>query len=450
MLSTSFAAHISFKIDKSSLSVTFNQALCTGCNSCVRACKSVAGQNVLALQTIDSKQYIATRSKKDLSLTNCVGCGQCTLACGTGAFSEVDSTQVLAEKLKEKPKKTFIVQVAPAVRVNLSEMLGYKPGSVTTGQLVSSLKKIGFDFVYDTTFSADLTIVEEANELVDRIKSNKTLPMFTSCCPGWVNYVEKSAPKLIPSLSSCKSPMGMLSALIKSDFLSQKKLDKKDIYSVAIMPCTAKKDEAKNGETDLVLTTRELGKLIKKLKIDYKKLPETNFDSLYGKSTGAGIIFGASGGVLDAAVRTAYKYVTGKELQRIEFDEIRAGKDGIKFGQVDFDGLNVKVAVVQGLANAMKLITQIEKKDPAVEGLKFVEVMACPGGCVNGGGSPKAKTKKIVELRESTLFDLDKGAELRFSHSNPEVHDLYERLLKSPGSGEAHHLLHTKFTNRKQ
>nr|AGM32961.1 Fe-hydrogenase [Coptotermes formosanus] len=281
--------------------------------------------------------------------------------------------------------------------------------------------------------------------------------MFTSCCPAWVNYVEKSNPQLIPNLSSCKSPMSMLGALIKTDFAKIKKIDPRSIVSVSIMPCTAKKDEARRSElsdesgqnTDIVISTRELARLIKSKKIDYKKIPDQKYDKLYAEYTGGGVIFGSSGGVMEAALRSAYQILTGNPLSQLDILPIRAGKDGIKFSEVHINGSTVKVAVCQGVANAKKLVEKIQKKDPSVADLKFVEVMACPGGCVNGGGSSKAKNAKAVQDRAGALYKLDSNLKQRVSLDNSELKEFYRRSLKGFGSHEAHEILHTHFKSKK-
>ncbi|MDR2388007.1 MAG: [FeFe] hydrogenase, group A, partial [Deltaproteobacteria bacterium] len=403
MLSTCRAvrfAGISPAIDLSTNSIQLDRSKCIGCGLCVKACKTIAGQGILSIVQVDGKKKVTTTTGKLFQETGCIKCGQCTLACGPGALMEKDEISVIEAVLANPAGKTIVVQTAPAIRINLCDGLGLPAGSIGTGKMVTALKKLGFNYVFDTNFAADLTIVEEASELVSRLtKGTGPLPMFTSCCPAWINYIEQHDASLIPNLSTCRSPLAMISAVIKSDWAKLKGLAPSQIYSVAIMPCTAKKDEVARQqftergyrETDLVLSTRELIRLIKKKKINFKTLPETDFDPCYSIGSGAGAIFCGSGGVMEAAVRSAYYFVTGKTLAPLDLPALRGAKDGIKVVTADFDGAKVGVAVAQGIANAMSLIAKIRAKDPALSDVKFVEVMACPGGCVCGGGSPRAK-----------------------------------------------------------
>lgn len=455
----SFAAGASPSPDNSTNALTLDRSKCVSCGLCVKTCKTVAGQGVLKLVKAGSKKLVGTANGKPLQETNCVKCGQCTLVCGPGALMEKDQISVLEDILANPQGKTIICETAPAVRINLCDAMGLPAGTIGTGKMVSALKKLGFNYVFDTNFAADVTIVEEATELVGRLTKGGTLPMFTSCCPAWVNYVEQSAPEMIPHLSSCRSPMGMFGAIIKSDWAQQKGLKPNQIYHVAIMPCTAKKDEIEreqfkmedgNKEIDLVITVRELMRLLKKRKINFKQLPDTEFDRCYSIGSGAGAIFCGSGGVMEAAVRSAYTFLTKKPMENLNLTAVRGEKDGIKITTADFDGVKVDVAVAQGIANAMKLIKMIKDKDPKVANVKFCEVMACPGGCVCGGGSTKAKTKKAVQQRVAAVYKIDEKSQFRRSHENPELIEMYKRFMGEPNGHNAHHYLHTHFKNRKQ
>jgi NADH-quinone oxidoreductase subunit G len=447
-------AKLSPAIDLTTNSLKLDRAKCISCGLCVKACKTIAGQGVLALTKGPDGKKISTATGLALQETKCIKCGQCTLACGPAAIAEKDQVQDLEAVLQNRDGRTLVVMTAPAIRINLCDGFGLPAGSIGTGKMVTVLKRLGFNYVFDTNFAADLCIVEEATELVSRItKGTGPLPMFTSCCPAWVNYVEQSDPSLIPHLSTCRSPLGMHSSIIKSDWARLKGLTAQQIYNVAIMPCTAKKDEIAREqlrsrgypETDLVLTTRELIRLIKKKKINFKALPDTDFDPCYSIGSGAGAIFCGSGGVMEAAVRTAYTLLTKKSLKSLDFPSLRGAKDGVKITTVDFDGTKVGVAVAQGIANAQKLIAKIKGKDPSVANVAFVEIMGCPGGCVCGGGSPKAKTKKAIDARVDAVYKIDSGSAVRTSHENPEVKEFYARFGGKPNGHVAHEYLHTHF-----
>lgn len=449
-------AKLSISPDNTTNSLTLDRTKCVSCGMCVKACKTTAGQGVLKLVEENGKKVVTTVSGKTLQETSCIKCGQCTLGCPTNALMEKDQISEVEKVLANPQGRVLVCHTAPSIRVNLSDALGLPAGTISTGKMVTALKMLGFQYVFDTNFSADLTIVEEATELVQRLTTNSgPLPMFTSCCPAWVNYVEQSDPKLIPHLSSCRSPMGMLSALIKSEFAESKGAKPSQIYNVAIMPCVGKKDEAarealrtEDGvpETDVVLSTRELMRMIKKKKINFKNLSDTPFDKTYGESTGAGAIFGVSGGVMEAAVRSAYTFVTGNPMENVDFVPVRGPKDGIKIATCDINGTKVGVAVAQGVANAKKLIKKIRDHDPDVADVKFVEVMACPGGCVCGGGSTKAKTKAQIQKRVDAIYSIDKKSEHRRSHENQEIKELYDRMFDGKyGSHKTHKYLHTHF-----
>ena len=438
--------------DMSSLAIQFQMEKCIGCTACVRACSNIAGQDIL---DCEKKKKAHTASGKLLSDTNCISCGQCTLACPTGAITERFDKDELKNLLKNKNGKIMTCQFAPAIRINTAEALGIPAGTISTGKIITALKMLGFDYVFDTNFGADLTIVEEATEFVHRLNDpDAVFPMFTSCCPAWVNYIEKSRPDLIPHLSSCRSPLAMLSSVVKNVFPKKIGVERSKIYHVAFMPCTAKKDEIRRpqfeDETDLVITSRELAQMIKEAKIDFKSLPESEGDTIYSEYSGGGAIFCATGGVMEAAIRSAYKFITGKEMIPLELKAVRGANEGIKTASVDINGIKVNVAVAQGIKNAMDLISKVESKEPGFENIHFLEVMACPGGCVMGGGSPKAKGKKVVEKRLNATYEIDESLPKRISQDNVQLQALYNESIDGEfGSHYAHELFHTYHTNRK-
>ena len=438
--------------DDSSLAIQFDMEKCIGCTSCVRACSNIAGQDILECE---KKGKAHTASGKLLSDTDCISCGQCSLACPKQAITEKFDKEEVTKVLQNKNGKIVVCQFAPAIRINTAEALGVPAGQISTGKIVTALKMLGFDYIFDTNFSADMTIVEEATELVHRLNDpDAVLPMFTSCCPAWVNYLEKSRPDLLPHLSSCRSPLAMLSSVIKNVFPKKIGVERERIYNVAIMPCTAKKDEIRrpqfSDETDSVLTSRELAQMIKDAKIDFKNLEETPLDTVYSEFTGGGAIFCATGGVMEAAVRSAYKFITGKDMVPMELKPVRGTKDGIKTATVDINGIKVNVAVAHGIKNAMELLDKISKKEPGFENIHFLEVMACPGGCAMGGGSPKAKGKKGVEQRLDATYSIDDNIEKRVPQDNDQLNELYEESFDGEyGSHYAHELLHTYYTNRR-
>ena len=438
--------------DESSLAIQFNMEKCIGCTSCVRACSNIAGQDILECE---KKGKAHTASGKLLSDTHCISCGQCSLACAKQAITEHFDKEEVTNVLKNKNGKLVVCQFAPAIRINMAEALGVPAGQISTGKIVTALKMLGFDYIFDTNFSADMTIVEEATELIHRLNDpDAVLPMFTSCCPAWVNYIEKSRPDLIPHLSSCRSPLAMLSSVIKNVFPKKIGVERERIYNVAIMPCTAKKDEIRrpqfSDETDAVVTSRELAQMIKDAKIDFKNLEETPLDTIYSEFTGGGAIFCATGGVMEAAVRSAYKFITGKDMVPMELKAVRGTKEGIKTAIVDINGIKVNVAVAHGIKNAMDLLAKIKAKEPGFENIQFLEVMACPGGCAMGGGSPKAKGKKGVEQRLDATYSIDDNIEKRVPQDNEQLNKLYEESFDGEyGSHYAHELLHTYYTNRK-
>lgn len=430
-------------------SIVRDPSKCIRCGRCIRACKDVQGIAALTYAGRSNDIVVTTAFNKPMEKTDCVLCGQCSLVCPTGAIVEKDDTQKVLDAL-QNPKKHVIVQVAPAVRVALGDAFGMQPGAIMTRQMVTALKLLGFDSVFDTNFGADLTIMEEGYEFLNRLNNDGVLPMMTSCSPGWVNYVEKHFPDYRDHLSSAKSPMSMFGAIAKTYYPEKAGLDVKDIVTVAVMPCTAKKYEAsrpemgRNGQqdVDIVLTTRELIKLIKYVGLSLTELPESDFDSPLGVGSGAGAIFGATGGVMEAALRTVYEKVTGKTLKKLEFTAVR-GFEGIKEATVTINGRDIRLAVVHTLKNARKIMEQVKK---GISPYDFIEVMACPGGCIGGGGQPIGTTNAIRQKRMAALYEIDKNMPLRKSHENPEIITLYKDFLGEPLSEKAHELLHTTYT----
>lgn len=444
-----------FKIDKprhidiSSPALIRDQAKCILCGRCVRVCEEVMGVSAIDFIGRGSSTRIGTAFDLGVSLSTCISCGQCIVACPTGALREQSHTQYVMDALAN-PKKVVIVQHAPSVSVTLGEYFGLRPGTDVDGMLVAALRKIGFDYVFDTAFGADLTIMEEASELVARIKGGGVLPMMTSCSPGWVNYVETFKPELIPNLSTCKSPQQMLGALVKSYFAQQQGVAPEDVFSVAVMPCTAKKGERARPElrdaegladVDAVITTRELARLIRKRGIELAELEPEPADDLFGTRSSAGKIFGATGGVMEAALRTAYKLITGTELDNLVFQKVR-GLDGIKEASVAIDGLTLNVAVANGVGNAHKLIDEMQAGERHYD---FVEVMTCPGGCIAGGGQPRPVDVTRIRARMAALYDIDRKETLRVSHKNPAIQRLYSEFLGEPLGEKSHELLHTTY-----
>lgn len=430
---------------------------CILCRRCVAVCSKVQDVAVIAPARRGFATHIACAFESDLADAPCVACGQCVAVCPTGALHEREEIDNVRDAINN-PEKVVVVAAAPAVRAAIGEEFGYPIGTNTEGKMFTAMRMLGFDKVFDVNFGADLTIMEEANELLYRVKEGGTLPMFTSCSPGWIRYVEYYYPELIPNLSSCKSPMQLFGATVKTYWAQKEGIDPKNIYVVGVMPCTAKKfektreNESASGypDVDAVLTTRELAKMIKTSGILYNELPDGTFDNPLGEFTGAGVIFGATGGVMEAALRTAAEELTGKPLDNIEFKQVR-GIKGIKEAEYDLNGVKVKVAVASGLTNAKQLCEKIKKGECDYT---FVEVMCCPGGCVNGGGQPiqSAYTRRQVDLRSrraKALYDEDKKAVIRKSHENEGVQRLYKEFFGEPGSHKAHEILHTSYVDRK-
>ncbi len=432
-----------------------NNAKCVLCRRCVAACQNqhvaVIGANNRGFDT-----EIGCAFEQPLDAVSCVACGQCVVSCPTGALTEKDNTQDVIDAIND-PEKIVIVQTAPAVRAALGEEFGLPIGTNVEGKMAAALRRLGFDKVFDTDFGADMTIMEEAHEFIDRVKNGGTLPMITSCSPGWIKFCEHYYPDLIEHLSSCKSPQNMTGALIKTWYAEKENLDPQKIVSVSIMPCTAKKfeikrdDEAAAGlpDVDISLTTRELARLIKKAQLNFNALPDEKFDDAMGVSTGAAVIFGATGGVMEAALRTAADVLTGESQESIDYTEIR-GTEGIKEAVYNVAGMDVKVAVASGLSNADKILKKVRAGEADYQ---FIEIMCCPGGCVNGGGQPVQSANAwayndIKTLRAKALYDKDKAMPLRKSHDNPAVKKCYEEFLGEPGSHKAHEILHTSYVKR--
>lgn len=442
---------IKLPIDESNPSIVRDPNKCIKCGRCVEVCHEV--QSVGAIYNINrsSGMRIAPAFDKKLNSVKCVYCGQCINVCPVGAIYEKEDYERVWMALEDE-NKHVIVQIAPAVRVALGEEFGMEPGSILTGKIVSFLKKIGFDRVFDTNFTADLTIMEEGHELLHRITGGGKLPMLTSCSPGWIRYMEFFYPDLIKHLSSCKSPQQMFGSLAKSYYAEKFNLKPENIVVVSIMPCTAKKSEAVRDEmqlngypdVDIVITTRELASMIKQSGIMLEALPPEDFDLPFGISTGAGAVFGASGGVMEAALRTVYEVVSGKPLEQLDFTSLR-GTEGLKEAKVKIGDMTVKVAVVSGLSNARRLLDMIREGRCDYH---FIEVMCCPGGCIGGGGQPIPSSNSTREKRIAAIYRIDQQSSMRKSHENPIVAALYDEFLEKPLSEVSHRYLHTHYSDK--
>ncbi len=444
-----------YEFDDSAAHMIRDNNKCILCRRCVAACDaqkvSVIGANARGFDT-----HISSAFDKDLADVSCVSCGQCIVNCPTGALREKDDTDRVLAAIND-PEKFVVVQTAPSIRVTLGECFDMHIGSNVEGKMVAALRRLGFDRVFDTDFAADLTIMEEANEFIERVKNGGVLPMITSCSPGWIKYCEHYYPELIPHLSTCKSPQQMFGATIKTWYAQKMGMDPKNIVVVGIMPCTAKKFETgrenQNAsgypDVDYALTTRELGRMIESAGIYFKKLPDEKFDSPLGEATGAAVIFGATGGVMEAALRTASEILTGRELDSVDFTEVRGTAD-IKEATYNIGGMDVKVCAASGIANAHEIMERIKN---GTANYHFIEIMGCPGGCVNGGGQPiqHAVVRNFVDLkglRAAALYDADKNLPIRKSHESPAIKAVYEEFFGEPGSHKAHEVLHTSYTPR--
>jgi NADH-quinone oxidoreductase subunit G len=443
--------------DTSSASIVLDPEKCIKCGRCVQVCQDLQG--VFALEFIGRGDgtVMAPAAMLQLDDSPCVRCGQCVVHCPVGAIYEKDEIDLFRDAVAD-PEKQVVVQIAPSIRVGLSESFGLPPGTVTTKKIYSALRKLGAVAVHDTNFGADLTIIEEGSELLGRIQNGGALPQFTSCCPAWVDYIEKYYPDLLEYVSSAKSPMQMHGAIQKTYFAEKAEIDPAKMFTVAIMPCTAKKFESERDESmhasgyrdvDLVLTTREFARLIKGSGIDFLALDEEEADDPLGEYSGAGTIFGATGGVMEAAVRSAYHFATGKELANVEIESVR-GLEEIKKGVVDFDGTPVRVAVVHGLSHIAELLDEVREAKAKGEQApyEFIEVMACRGGCIAGGGQPYGATDILRKERAAGLYRDDKNSEVRCSHQNESINKLYDQFLGEPLGEKAHHLLHTTYVDR--
>lgn len=435
-------------IDLKNPSLVRDMSKCIKCGRCVEVCSEIQGINAITSGSRSKEFEITTAFNKPINETKCVLCGQCSLVCPVGAiYEKEDITRVQAAL--DNPDIHVVVQTAPAVRVSIGEEFGLAPGAVSTGKLVAALHRLGFNKVFDTDFSADLTIMEEGNELLERLQQGGTLPMITSCSPGWINYIEQFYPELIPHLSTCKSPQQMFGALAKTYYAEKTGISPDKIFVVSIMPCIAKKFESARPEmnssgfrdVDAVLTTRELGRMITNAFIDFNVLIDEEFDAPLGISTGAGVIFGASGGVMEAALRTVYEIVTKEELDKLDFEEVRGFK-GIKEAEVNIGGTILKVAIANSLKNARIILEKIKTGECDY---KFIEVMCCPGGCIGGGGQPFGTKNITREARIKSIYEIDKSMPLRKSHKNPTILKLYDEFLGKPLSHKSHQLLHTHY-----
>ena len=445
-----------YELDYSAVHMIRDNNKCILCRRCVAVCEKVQGVGVIGANNRGFATSIGSAFEMGLGETSCVSCGQCIAVCPTGALTEKDYTDEILEAIAD-PTKHVVVQTAPAVRAALGEEFGLPIGTDVEGKMAAALRRIGFDKVFDTNFSADLTIMEEAHEFLDRVKNGGVLPLITSCSPGWIKYCEHYFPDMTENLSSCKSPQQMFGAITKTYYAQKMGLDPKDIVCVSVMPCTAKKFEigrdnqnaAGVPDVDIAITTRELARLIKRCGLNFNYLPDEGFDDPLGESTGAAVIFGATGGVMEAALRTAVEVLTGEELQKLDFEEVR-GTAGIKEATYSVAGLDVKVAVASGLNNARELLEKVKSGEADYH---FIEIMGCPGGCVNGGGQPQvpADVRNFVDvkaLRAKVLYNNDAKQTVRKSHENPSVKRLYEEFLGEPGSHKAHEILHTTYVKR--
>lgn len=439
---TRFDPKKKYKVDLGA-AVVRNDNLCVNCGRCVKVCAEIQSTWAIDFARRGHHEHVTPYFEHDLNDVACTKCGQCIAACPVTAISEREHLSEVIKVLKD-PKKHVVVQTAPSIRVTLGEEFDMAPGTIVKGKMVAALRRCGFDKVFDTNLGADMTIMEESAELLRRVSNNGPFPMITTCCPAWIKFMEHFYHDLLPNMSTCKSPHEMLGVLTKKYYAKNNKIKEKDVVVVSVMPCTAKKFESTRPElksmVDYVLTTREVAKLIRHFKIDFKNLPDEDFDPALGISTGAAAVFGATGGVMEAALRTAYETGTGKKLTKIEFDQLR-GMDGIKQGTIMINGKEIKFAAANGLANARELL---KRKDD----FHFIEMMACPGGCINGGGQPLPYSKDKVIKRIEAIYREDANLPLRKSHENPIVQKIYKDFLEHPLSEKSEKLLHTKYFKR--
>ncbi|MEI8085209.1 MAG: NADH-dependent [FeFe] hydrogenase, group A6 [Paludibacter sp.] len=453
------------ELDYSSLSLVRDPDKCILCGRCVAVCSEMQTVKAIDFSGRGQKSHISTYLDLGMGIVACTNCGQCALVCPTGAITEKSAVNEVWEAL-HNPEKIVLVQTAPAIRVGIGETIGMDYGSLVTGKMVAGLRRLGFSKVFDTNFAADLTIIEEGHELIHRIKNKGVLPMITSCSPGWIKFIEHFFPASLKHLSTCKSPQQMFGAIAKTYYAEKTGIDPRNIVVVSIMPCTAKKYEARRPEmdsayhywhkklnlteaehfydVDYALTTRELGRMFKESGVDFTNLQEEHFDNPLGTSTGAAAVFGVTGGVMEAALRTAYEVFTGLTLSKVDFENVR-GMEGIKEAEIDLNGTKIKVAVAHTLKNARTLLEQIEK---GTSPYTFIEVMTCPGGCLGGGGQPIPTNADIRKKRAAAIYQEDMNKEIRKSHENPEIVNLYEDFLGRPLGEKSHHLLHTKYLDR--
>jgi NADP-reducing hydrogenase subunit HndD len=443
-------------VDTSSPSIVRDPSKCILCGRCISVCSKVQGVSAIGFRNRGFRTTVGPIFDKGLGEVDCINCGQCIINCPVGALKEKESIDYVWDAIEDS-SKYVIVQTAPAVRAALGEEFGLPIGTRVTGKMAAALRRMGFDKVFDTDFGADLTIMEEGFELLDRLQNGGKLPMVTSCSPGWIKYCEHFHPDMLENLSTCKSPHEMLGAVMKTYFAQKHGLDPKDIFVVSVMPCTAKKFEAKREElresgfpdVDAVITTRELAKMIKQASIDFNKLPDEDFDEVFGESTGASVIFGVTGGVMEAALRTVSEVVTNKPLEKIEFNEVR-GLEGIKEAEITLGDKNIKIAVANSTGYANKLLEKVKSGEKEYH---FIEIMGCPGGCINGGGQPfvsdKTKTEEdVLGKRANALYEEDESKTIRKSHENPMIKVIYDEFFEKPNSHKAHEILHTHYVKR--